>query len=134
MRKSFLIVAVAASLLSGCSGWSKWWGAPLDPARPQVSFIDGKISVKPEPLRFAKDQTQVTIVWSVPKGAGVTFADNGIVVDKARDEIVECRPRNEGLEFSCLNRHTVPGTYKYTIRLLQGGKPLEPHDPTIMND
>lgn len=134
MKKSLLVVAITAWLLSGCSWWSKWWGMPLDAARPQVSYVDGKISVKPEPLRFAKDQTNVTIVWALPKGAGLTFADNGIVIDKEQNEIVECRPRNGGLEFTCLNRHTVPGTYKYTIRLQQAGKPLEPLDPTVMND
>jgi hypothetical protein len=55
------------------------------------------------------------------------------VVDNAEGEIIDCKPRKEGLEFTCLNRHTKRGTYKYTIRVQEGDKPLDALDPTVMN-
>ena len=41
-----------------------------------------------------------------------------VALEPQKDEIVKCEVRNAGLEFACLNRHTVPGIYKYTIRLV----------------
>ena len=52
---------------------------------------------------------------------------------RAQDEIVGCRPIDDNAAFTCLNRHTRPGIYKYTVRVVtQGG--VVAQDPQIMND
>jgi hypothetical protein len=55
-----------------------------------------------------------------------------LFLDSSQTEIVDCRPAENGLEFSCLYRHTRPGVFNYTIRVLSNGKPLDPLDPSIM--
>jgi hypothetical protein len=117
------------------------------------------VAVTPDPLYFRKDQTNVRIVWRLPEGLGLTFPANGIVIEgevtnkppnnekarqgavaqtlfvaKEQNEIVDCRAAEGGLEFSCLYRHTRPGVFKYTIRVLVDGKPLDPLDPTLMGN
>jgi hypothetical protein len=161
MRRHILIAALAASLLGACAH-HRPHGGGLDPAAPRVfiTFKDGlkpAVAVFPDPLYFRKDQTNVRIVWRLPEGLGLKFADNGIVIEgevtnkppnndktqrgdskpalflnKEQNEIVDCRPAEGGLEFSCLYRHTRPGYFKYTIRVLSDGKPLDPLDPSVM--
>jgi hypothetical protein len=161
MRRHILITVLAASLLGACAH-HRPHGGGLDPAAPRVfiTFKDGlkpAVAVFPDPLYFRKDQTNVRIVWRLPEGLGLKFADNGIVIEgevtnkppnndkaqrgdskpalflnKEQNEIVDCRAAEGGLEFSCLYRHTRPGVFKYTISVLSEGKPLDPLDPTIM--
>jgi hypothetical protein len=126
-----------------------------------ITFKDGlkpAVAVTPDPLYFRKDQTNVRIVWRLPEGLGLTFdPKQGIVIEgeitnksptpdkaqraaaaqtlflvKEQNEIVDCRPSADGLEFSCLYKHTRPGYFKYTIRVLSEGKPLDPLDPSLM--
>ncbi len=106
----------------------------MDPLRPLVNVVGGRfIVVNQEPLVFLKDQRDVAITWQLPPGSNLRFARDGIVIDKAGDEFVNCGPRDDGLMFSCTNRHTKPGKYSYTIRLLDGEKRIQ-SDPTIMNE
>lgn len=158
MKKHPVIAVLLVSSLAACSLTRSGSG---NPAEPQVSLLDNGLSVSPEPLHFGRDQKDVQIVWQLPKGTALRFPANGIVIEgelthrllrgardaatpggKAPDsvvldadqkEIVDCRIRNEGLEFSCLNRHTRPGIFKYTIRVVQAGRTIE-LDPAVMND
>ncbi|MFT3817149.1 MAG: hypothetical protein QM750_05895 [Rubrivivax sp.] len=134
-------------------------GGPMGPrgeamyANPLVTVKGGVVSISPEPLVFLASEKDVRITWRLGS-AGLSFPDNGIVVegrvvgdvrrssaaaaarqelDPKQDQIVDCKRGAEGREFSCLNRNTQPGRYKYTIRVLQDGKPLQPFDPEIMN-
>jgi len=113
------------------------------------------IVVNAEPLVFTR-RGAVTITWHLPRGSNYTFDAQGIVIegrlvsqtkvprdglvqqtyvlDPKQDEIVRCSPSKEGSEFSCLNRNTKPGRYKYTIRVRDGTKALESLDPWIVND
>lgn len=113
-------------------------GSPGDPKAPQVLVSNGEIRVDQEVLRFAKDQTNVTITWRLVPGKGtgrLTFPENGVVFERAADgEITDCRRSEDGTAFSCLNRHTRPGIYRYGINVNEDGKPLKPLDPTVMND
>ena len=130
MNKQILIVAALALLLAGCKP-----GQPSkpDPTKPQVVVTDGKVTVDQETIEFAADQKDVTITWKLPKGS-FTFPQDGIAFDRsAAEEIVKCQPGNGNVEFTCLNRHTKPGKYKYTIKVLDGQKPLEPYDPFVFN-
>jgi hypothetical protein len=156
--KTYIGLAVLlASLLGGCATIRDYERAS---ATPQVTVAGGRISVSPDPLLFGKEQQNVLIVWQLPKGTNLRFPEGGIVIEgeitskvlggstdrgaqnnaapsivinRDQTEIVDCKARNEGLEFTCLNRHTRPGLYKYSIRVLEDGKPLEPLDPSVMN-
>lgn len=153
MKKSNFLFAACALLLAGCAHFAQ----PPDPVRPQVSVVNGRlIVVNAEPLTFTR-RGEVTITWHLPSGSNYTFDERaGIVVDgrlvnetrvprdgllvqtyvldPKQDEIVNCRRSREGSEFSCLNRNTKPGRYKYTIRVRDGSKLLEPLDPWMVNE
>jgi hypothetical protein len=164
MRRLALIGVLAASLLGACASHHHGPSHGPSAASPLVfiAFKDGlkpAVAVTPDPLYFRKDQTNVRIVWRLPANLGLTFPDNGIVIEgevtnkppnndkaqrgaaaaslfvaKEQNEIVDCRPSENGLEFSCLYRHTRPGYFKYTVRVLSDGKPLDPLDPWVMGD
>jgi hypothetical protein len=105
-----------------------------DPAKPQVTVLAGKIQVQPDPIVFAKDQVNVTLTWQLPPDGKFTFAENGIVFEKAAgDEVVNCHRGERPTEFTCLNRHTRPGIYKYDVRVLEDGKALDPLDPHMVD-
>ena len=136
MKRRLLIGVAAATLLAGCAGVLKdlGLGGKEDPANPVVSLsLFGNQRVWPDPLVFEPEQKDVTITWRLD-GEGLTFATNGIFFeDRQQEEIVRCTIGKDPRTFSCLNRHTKKGEYKYTIRLLQDGKPLPPYDPRVNN-
>jgi hypothetical protein len=57
---------------------------------------------------------------------------SGMVPDPRQTEIVDCKVGKDGLEFTCLNKHTRPGIFKYTIKLTDG-KTEFVRDPDILN-
>lgn len=160
MKKKWNLIAAFSALLvlAGCATSS---GAPPPlevRSRPQVDVRNGRIVVAPEILSFFSDEREVLIVWQLPKDSRFRFAskdsiarEDGIVIEgrlaeqvqregrdsiplEKQDEIVRCSARNGGLEFACLNRHTRSGIYKYTIRVLDGTRPLPPLDPWVVNN
>lgn len=120
------------------------------------------IAINPPILVFTRDQKDFDIVWRLPKDGKFRFApkdgvviegeyldavvrvpegitlrsakpgDVLVVLDRNQQEIVNCQVRESGYEFSCRNRHTRPGVFKYTIRLTDGNATIE-KDPTIAN-
>lgn len=131
-------------------------GAALN-QQPMVTVKGGIVSVGPEPLVFLKDEREQRITWRLPRG--LSFADRGIVIegrlldpatgqplrpgqdalkndrvpiDPGQQEIVDCKPAADRQSYSCLNRNTRPGVFRYTIRVLADGKLLV-WDPAIMN-
>ncbi|MBK7061950.1 MAG: hypothetical protein IPI03_04635 [Rubrivivax sp.] len=123
----------------------------------RVTVKGGIISVSPEPLVFLRSEREQRIQWLLPRG--LSFADNGItiegqlldpatkrplrpvpdatkteraLVDRSQQELVDCRPEADGQRYSCLNRNSRPGVYRYTIRVRADGKLLV-WDPAIMN-
>lgn len=150
MKKRLFVYIGCALVLSGCAHWK---GVPTfeERSRPQVVVKDGRIVVTPEILFYFKDERDFEVVWQLPKGSGFTFpTDNGIVIegelldqvirgernsvvlDKSQNEIVKCTRRSE-VEFACLNRHTRPGVYKYTIRVIDKDRRTLQRDPPMMN-
>lgn len=126
---------------------------------PVVSARDGQVSVSPDPLVFAKGE-RGPIVWRLP--SGLQFAEkDGVTIDgevplggadkKARaadwqgrvkfyngrlqpqEEIVGCK-RLSAREFSCENRNTRAGVYRYTLRLIDDKGNTIVWDPTVMNN
>ncbi len=136
MKKNLIAAVLAAAVLAGCAFPQHPHGPfrYLDPVRPAVDVVGGRfVVVSPEPLVFLKDQRDVLITWQLPPDGKLRFPRDGIVIEQGGEEFVNCGPRNDGLAFSCLNRHSKPGKYRYTIRVLVGEKRIE-SDPTIMNE
>lgn len=152
MKKLSVVFAACALLLAGCAHFGR---AP-NPVRPQVFVVDGRLIVlNAEPLVFSR-RGEVVITWHLPWGTNYTFDEKGVeingrfvretnvlregllqqtfVLDPRQDEIGNCSRSKDGLEFSCVNRNTKPGRYKYTIRVRDGTKPLDPLDPWLVND
>ena len=149
MKKWPLITIACALLLSGCSS-IKLVPSLEERSRPQVTIADGgRIALNQDVLYFFPDERDVTVVWQLPKSTRYRFPkEGGIVIEgklsdrrvpgpgvglDRQDEIVNCSWRND-FEFTCLNRHRVPGVYKYTIRVedVETKKTLE-RDPPIFN-
>lgn len=145
MKRVLLAVLIGVGL-SGCTPFKRFFDVPSNET-PVVVVANGVVTaVDPDPLRFSNEQGQVTIYWQTPTGYRFA-ARNGIFIDglqsggqggkpdPSQNEVVECRPANTALtEFSCVNRNSKPGTYKYTVNLeTVDGKPLKPFDPTIIN-
>ena len=148
MKKRLFICLVFALAFSGCTTL-KWVPSFEERRTPQVTVRDGRIVV-PEVLFYFKDERDFEVVWQLPRGGGFTFPENGIVIegelldqvirgernsvvlDKAQNEIVKCARRSE-IEFTCFNRHTRPGVYKYTIRVIDKDKRTLQRDPPFVN-
>jgi hypothetical protein len=161
MLRAKFIAMLAAALLGGCACFN-YSPKPETPLVSIVSkggpgVFKPALTVYPDPLFFRKDQTNVRITWRLPEQLGLKFPANGIVIDgeitnkplgdvgakrnestgplvidKAQTEIVDCAPSSNGQEFSCLYKHTRPGVFKYTIRVLNGSTLLDPLDPSVM--
>lgn len=129
MNKSLPLALALVVLLASCAHMVP--GKPGEPRPTRVSAVDGQIVVNQEPIYVkAKD---ATIVWRVPFGSSLTFPRDGIVVRDAPDGEFRCSGADDGKIFTCIDRNSKPGRYKYTIKLQDGGKPLEPLDPFIVN-
>lgn len=143
------IAAVAALSLSACHHMQPCddGAAAPNPTTPKVSIADGKyIVVDQEPLVFSPRQVNVEITWQLPREGGYRFPKDGITFSDGKErtnlpgsvdgEITRCHVSETGLKFTCLNRHSSPGTfksYKYTINVEKNGERLKPLDPLITN-
>ena len=142
-RRLLITTALADALLGGCTIHYHHHHAPPppasgsgDPKAPRVIVSNGTITVDQDVLRFAKDQTNVTITWRLDgKGGKLTFPENGVVFERAADgEIVDCKRSQDNTVFSCVNKHSRTGVYRYGINVNEDGKPLKPLDPFVWND
>ena len=133
MKKTLFVAAVTGLMLSACASHHAHM-RNADPLNTLVSIADGKqIVVSQEPIYFAKGMKDVRVTWHVSPDSKYTFGKDGIVVAEAREELVDCRAAPDGMSFSCLNRHTKPGKYKYTVTL-NGTPAVAPLDPIMVND
>lgn len=142
-RRLLIAAAVLSTLLAGCSinirhepcvpcGMDP--GTKGDPTKPAVLIVKGEIQVDQPVLRFKREQTNVTITWTLPKGYSFP-AQNGIVFESsAADEIVDCKRAEDPAVYTCLNKHTRPAYFKYGINANAGDKPLKPLDPFVWNE
>ena len=133
MKKMILVLVATGLLVTACAS-HRSHVEKTNPLRTGVSVVDGKrIVVGQEPIYFSKGTQNVRFAWQLPPDSQYTFPRDGVVVKDAGDEIVDCHPEQNGLGFSCLNKHTKPGKYKYTIKL-DGLPAVPPLDPIIDND
>ena len=144
LLKTALMASLLTALLGGCTVHyhhhhqpAPQGGGKGEPTAPMVLVSGGTISVDQDVLRFTKDQTNVRITWRLQSkdGSKLTFPPNGVVFERAAaQEIVECQRNRDNTEFSCINRHSKPGVYRYGINVDENGTPLKPLDPFIWND
>lgn len=143
------LAALAALSLSACQTMSSCPDEMAvvrtpDPTKPRVSILDGQyIVVDQEPLVFTAKQKDVRITWQLPREGGYRFPKDGITFSDGKErsgllatidkQISDCGPSENGLQFTCVNRHEKQGRYKYTIKVERDGKALEPLDPSIDN-
>ena len=137
-RSTFVIVAAAILTLAGCAQMDGKWGGdtgmrrPPDPHSPWVFVVEDKfLVVDQEPIVVPREQRDFVITWSLPKGSGYSFAENGIRIAEAGDEF-KCAPGPDRQKFICEFRNSKRGRYKYTINV-SGPSKVEALDPFIMN-
>jgi hypothetical protein len=133
MKKSVLVAAASALVLTACA-CNTLNVRKIDPQNPGVFVVDSSyIVVDQEPLYFPKGKQNVTITWQLPSDSRYTFPKDGIVIKDAGDEFPDCHPEQNRLRFACMNKHSKPGKYKYTIKV-EGSPAVAPLDPTVLND
>jgi hypothetical protein len=157
MKKVLFVSALCAAMLGGCESPkpppSVFSPAKLDPTKPQVDVRDGYVVVAPEPLVFKRTDTPVDVVWELPAGSKFRFAlargiqPEGkilttaqttagtlplktITIDPNETADVVCKVLKDGLAYTCKIDRAKQGQFKYTIRLLEGDKPIDPLDPS----
>jgi hypothetical protein len=128
---------VAAILvLAGCAHDMGASGPGRTPNKfnPIVDVVAGAITVDQEVIAFGRDEKNVKITWHLVQD-NYRFPADGIVFASGAAEFAHCGPQANGLRYSCVNVHSRPGRYKYTINVsdLQG-KRLTPLDPIVQND
>lgn len=155
MKKRVWMTLVAATCVTGCAVLVPGPGRTIEPdsAHPTVAVVGQTVRLNPEVLNFqvVPGADPITVTWRLPPGSNYRFAARGIVIDGRltdqmlrgdrpavvldpnQTEVVDCKPVDrEGLAYSCLNRRTVPGIYKYTIRLTNGQSEIV-RDPSMAN-
>jgi hypothetical protein len=124
MRRSTLAAVAAVLVLTSCAEMRLF--SPPDPHNPVVVVRQGEIMVNQDPLIFAAGD-RGAITWHLG-GTEATFPDDGIVV---KGEGFRCA-RHGPTTFVCQNG-AKPGHYKYTIKVIERGRALEPYDPFVYN-
>ena len=127
-RRNLLLATAAAVLLSSCAHLT---GRVAGDAPVGVLIThDGDVAVSRDPI-YVKKAT--TLVWRLPRLGNFTFARNGIVVHDAPEGEFRCAASEDARVFTCEDRYSRPGRYKYSVNVLADGKPLPPLDPFVVN-
>ncbi|HTN48774.1 MAG TPA: hypothetical protein VMK32_05025 [Burkholderiaceae bacterium] len=140
-----VVYAVALAIVGvGCAVKAQL--GPPSNERPLVTLTNNDIAVQPAELVFER-RGSVVIRWQLPDGASYEFPNNGIVIAREvasasdlrpggkgdkQDEVVRCERVANGRAFQCQNNNSRPGTYKYTVNLVDRGRPVS-KDPVIVN-
>ena len=153
MKKNILVCTLAVFVAVGCAHDKYGPRGGSDPARPKVDVVKDLITVSPEILVFGPEARR-DVVWSLPAESKLTFPDDGIVIegrlvdelvkgaekvsvvlDTKQTEIVNCRvvPETSRKQYTCQNRYTMTGVYKYTIRVQDEQKKTFHLDPNWVN-
>ncbi len=150
MKRLVYAVSLVALVGAGCAVMAQSDTPAND--RPVVTLTNGVVAVQPDPAHFARGKRDVVINWRLPRDAKYRFADNGITIDgevneaalqdpkrggtpRGQAEVVDCRRTANGMQFTCLNRNTRRGVFKYTVRLVdERGAAVAPFDPYIFNE
>ena len=77
----------------------------------------------------------VVITWEFDTASeykGYRFPNDGIVFVDASQ--FECALAEQGKKFVCTDKNTSPGSYKYTINVINGPARCTPRDPSVVNN
>jgi hypothetical protein len=130
MKKAIPLAAALVLLLSSCA--HMYPGKPGDPHPTRVGASNGRLTVNQEPIYVTTKEA--TIVWYVSTFSSLRFPrENAVTFREAPEGEFRCATAEDGRSVSCVDRYTRPGRYKYSIRLTQDGKELEPLDPYVVN-
>jgi hypothetical protein len=126
--KRLLAASAATLLLCACAGMPP---TGKSPRATNVEVVEGFLSVDQEPIIVPHGQSPV-LMWRLPSGQGYTFPDDAITFRDAPRGGFSCHVTGNREQVQCVDR-APPGRYKYTLKVQQGGKALEPLDPFIYN-
>ena len=90
-----------------------------------------KASVDSETVQVSRGNSP-KITWQLIS-AGYTFPSNGIVFAGGASEFIDCHVEANGRRFSCKDKNTERGHFKYTVNV-SGSPAVPPLDPFIAND
>lgn len=153
MQKLALITVSSIALLAGCAEMKgKPYPKEADPEKPKVTVVNGKIRVDQDVIAFEVTRKPVTITWSLPENGpyrfvpqrGIVFEGQvtdellrgdklSVVLDPKQNQFGNCVAHESRLRYTCVNRGTQAGVFKYTIRVTEGDKELPPLDPMAVN-
>jgi hypothetical protein len=153
MKKLALITLSLAALLAGCDTMKGSYPPKgPDPEKPKVTVVNGQIRVDQTVIAFEVTRKPVTITWSLPEGGpyrfplrnGIVFEGQvtdellrgdklSVVLDPKQNQFGNCIAHESRLRYTCVNRGTQAGVFKYTIRVTEGDKELPPLDPMAVN-
>ena len=140
-QKGFFLILAAGFAISACvqlpvePGGGRKLACAGPQCKVQVSVdctlrVFCKIVVDNDTIDVRRGNSPV-LEWEIVT-PGYAFADNGIAINADGDEFT-CRSGGaDRQKFMCNDRHTKPGSYKYTIRLT-GLPAVLPLDPWIVN-
>jgi len=128
-----------AGALLAIGAWTA--AASAQPQAVTVTLVDNQIpDVAPIVVEHGMGPN-VVIRWQLPPGADYRFDPTGIAVNgeqtraglRPQDQLPTSCPSASPKQVTCINRNTRPGTFKYTIRLLDRNQRLVEKDPLIVN-
>lgn len=152
ITKTMLTTSLAVLLAAGCTHPMRSGGE----ARPGVAGgskceanepvchisvrVRGcRVDVDPDWKRVARRPGGVQMLWTIRDSKGVVFARNGIEFkERFREEkggliFTRERTRLVGATFA-MHNSTAPGSFPYTVNVIDNGERCAPHDPGVVNE
>jgi len=127
MKKVFLAIAFVV-VLAGCQAPGPGFSATQIDVVVTVEPSNKGAGVNREPIYVHARNGNTPIVWTIAS-AGYRFASTGGIEIINGGSEFSCS-RKSDVVFICFDRYSMPGTYKYLLRL--DGVPAL--DPTIVNN
>lgn len=150
--KTLLTIVMATLLVAGCAQWArngeKIQSTAANPrikceASHPVCHItvrvrNCRVEVDPDWKRVAFRPGGVQMLWTLADSKGVSFAPNGIVFKRPFEDakgaiFTPDRSIEAGATFAMRNS-TTPGKFEYTVKVIENGRPCDPHDPGVINE
>jgi hypothetical protein len=139
MSKKLWICNTLVSIgLLGCESMPKALAVGCTPGicKVEVTVVDCVVSVQPDKLSVPLPRGAKNIHWDIV-GSDYVFAANGIVIERPDGEFDAAELSNAGKKFKWHNKHTKPGSYKYSVNVMKTGvnpRVCPTHDPFIANE
>jgi hypothetical protein len=136
-KKYWLCAVLASSGLLGCAAVPERLApdCSFGVCKVTVTVADCRITLKPYDLTVPLPRGPKQIHWDIVSD-DYMFATNGIVIRDMGQEFDQPDLSAGGKKFKWRDKHTGPGTYKYSVNVVKTG--LNPencptYDPRIVN-